>query len=131
MNIEIKGKFDRDEEIIDKLPVNLKKYVEEFGSDEEEIKKRNEYINDKVKLYRDKGYSNFEIEVSEEYIFSFGEIGVEVQKKIIVGTLHTQQSWIYHESTMFYTDSDYSKERNVVGFEIKKVVEEVYEDEED
>ena len=128
MNIEIKGKSDRDEEIIDKLPVNLKKYVEEFGSDEEKIKERDEYIDDKVKLYRDKGYSNFEIEVSEEYIFSFGEIGVEVQKRIIVGTLHTQQSLIYQESTMFYTDSDYSKERNSIGYEIKKVVDKVYEE---
>ena len=128
MNVKLKG-YDRgDEEVINRLSVNLKKYIEKFGTNEEEIKERDEFVNDKVKFYKGKGYSDFEIEVSEEYIFSFGRQGVVVQKKIIVGTLHTQQSWIYHESTMSYTDSDYSKERNILGFEIKKAVDEVTEE---
>jgi len=135
MNIKLTGVQDRDKEIIHRLPANLKKYIKEFAINPESIKKRDEYSSDKIKFYKEKGYSDSEIKVFEEYLLSFGQIGIEIQKKIIVFTFHTHQSLVYQECNLFYMDVNYLKEMNSVGFEIKKIADKVTEyevkDEED
>ena len=131
MNVKLKGHGKKAEEIIERLPMNLREYIKRFGTNPESIKKRDEFVNDKVKFYKGKGYSEDEIEVSEEHRVFFGEESVEIQKKVIISTFHTQFSTLYQTVNLYYIDVDYSKERNLIGQGIKNIVEEVFEEEQE
>ena len=131
MNVKLKGYIEGDEKIIERLPMNLRDYIKRFGTNPESIKKRDEFVNDKVEFYKSKGYKENEIEVSEEYRVLFDEESVEIEKKVIVSTVHTQFSTLYQTVNLYYIDVDFSKQRNLIGQGIKNIVEEVFEEEQE
>jgi len=131
MLTKLEGDGERDKEIIKRLPTKIKKYFRELPLNESQKLERENNIKERKEHYLKKGYREDEIEVTDICVLSFDENRCKIVKVVEIANQHTEYREEIGWSSFYYLDSDNTKKENELGEELKQIVEEVFEEEQE